>query len=84
MGFDTNIDPNFDHILTEIGEFGPYQVTSLLLASIIRIITATSSFNYIISGNTLNYRYVKAANSNSTKDVDILAFGKTILICLVN
>lgn len=55
---ETGASVNLDGILSEVGEFGRYQMTALLFLSILRMLTGTSVFNYIISATPLNYRYV--------------------------
>lgn len=47
---------NLDAILTEVGEFGLYQVVTYILICIPNILSATYVVNYMISANTLNYR----------------------------
>lgn len=52
MGADTNLDA----ILTEVGEFGVFQVFTYLLLCIPSAISATYVVNYMFSANTLDYR----------------------------
>lgn len=46
-----------DDIFAEIGEFGPHQIVTLLLIAILNISTAAMFNMYIITANTLDYRW---------------------------
>lgn len=56
MIVDSSEDANLDTILTEVGEFGIFQVITYLLFCIPNIISAAYAVNYMISANTLDYR----------------------------
>lgn len=56
MSVDISADSNLDRILTEVGEFGVYQVIAYFLISIPSALSATFVVNYMISANTLKYR----------------------------
>lgn len=49
-------DTNLETILTEVGEFGVFQITTYLLFCIPTILSASYAVNYMISANTLDYR----------------------------
>lgn len=56
MSIDITADSNLDGILTEVGEFGLFQVVSYMLITLPCALTATFVINYMISANTLKYR----------------------------
>lgn len=65
---DINNGWNIDSILTEEGEFGKFQViTYYLLICIPNIISATYGVNYMISANTLDYRWGTHSNFSVTQ-----------------
>lgn len=47
---------NLDAVLTEVGEFGLFQVITYLLLCIPSAFSATHVVNYMVSANTLVYR----------------------------
>lgn len=49
-------DSSMDSILTEVGEFGFYQVAIYLLFAIPNILSAGYAVIYMITANTLDYR----------------------------
>lgn len=49
-------EPNLDTILTEVGELGRYQIFSLFLILILNCLSGITTYNYMISANTLDYR----------------------------
>lgn len=51
-------DTNLETILKEVGEFGIFQITTYFLFSIPTILSAAYAVNYMISANTLDYRWV--------------------------
>lgn len=50
-------DSNLDVILTEVGEFGLFQIVSYLLICIPSALSATYVVNYMISASSLEYRW---------------------------
>lgn len=48
---------NLDVIFTEIGEFGVFQVVSLILICIPSLFSASYVVNYIFTTNALDYRF---------------------------
>lgn len=63
MGVVDGADHNIDAVFAEVGEFGLFQILSLLLICIPNTISATYMVNYIFATNTLDYRSVR----NQTK-----------------
>lgn len=53
---------NLDVIFTEIGEFGVFQVVSLILICIPSLFSASYVVNYIFTANPLDYRSVSIMN----------------------
>lgn len=49
-------DSNLDAILTEVGDFGKFQVITYLLICIPCAFSATMVVNYMFAANTLDYR----------------------------
>lgn len=49
-------DSDFDDILSEVGEFGSYQIVTLLALSIFKIISGQTMINYMITATPLTYR----------------------------
>lgn len=49
-------ESNLDAVLTEVGEFGLFQVITYLLICIPSALSATYVVNYMVSANTLEYR----------------------------
>lgn len=49
---------DLDKIFEEIGEFGRFQIVSILLICIPSLLSASYVVNYIITTNTLDYRFV--------------------------
>lgn len=57
MKVDDDAD-SLDKVLIEVGDLGRYQVATFLLLCILNILSGASTLNYVISANTLDYRYV--------------------------
>lgn len=51
-----NANTELDAVLTEVGEFGLFQVVTYLLICIPSALSATYVVNYMVSANTLVYR----------------------------
>lgn len=51
-----NNKSDLDNIFSEIGDFGPYQIVTVALLTILNILTGATFMIYIISANTLDYR----------------------------
>ncbi|XP_031636514.1 solute carrier family 22 member 6-A-like [Contarinia nasturtii] len=51
-----NAESSLDVVLTEVGEFGLYQIVTYFLICIPSILSATYVVNYMVSANTLEYR----------------------------
>lgn len=49
-------DSEFDDILSEVGEFGPYQFATLFAISILKILSGPTMITYMITATPLNYR----------------------------
>lgn len=63
MSVDLTADSSLDAILTEVGGFGLFQVATYFLICLPNILSASYVINYMISANTLDYRWVlKAAD----------------------
>lgn len=52
-----NANTELDAVLTEVGEFGLFQVVTYLLICIPSALSATYVVNYMVSANTLVYRW---------------------------
>lgn len=52
----TDASADLDDIFVEIGKFGPHQMLTVLILTILNISTAATFTIYIISSNTLEYR----------------------------
>lgn len=59
MSVDTSDDSNLDNILTEVGGFGLFQIVAYILVCIPNILAATYEVNYMITANTLDYRWAE-------------------------
>lgn len=57
MSVDVSDDSNLDKILTEVGGFGLFQIVTYILVCIPNILAATYEVNYMITANTLDYRW---------------------------
>lgn len=55
-GVDKKDAGNLDDTLSNIGEFGPYQIISFVLLFIIKVLAGQNFINYMITANTLDYR----------------------------
>lgn len=55
-GVDKKDAGNLDNTLSDIGEFGPYQIISFVLLFIIKVLAGQNFINYMITANTLDYR----------------------------
>lgn len=56
MSGDKSSDSSLDDVLTEVGDFGFFQVYTFVLICLINFISAFSVVNYMISANPLDYR----------------------------
>lgn len=56
MGVDSSDDISLDAILTEVGEFGLFQVFTYIMICIPNIISSATYVNYMISATALDYR----------------------------
>lgn len=53
---DNNKNADLEEIFLEIGEFGPFQMVTVSLFTILNILTGAVFMMYMISSNTLDYR----------------------------
>lgn len=56
MGVDVSGDSSLDAVLTEVGEFGLFQVFTYILICIPNLISAATFVNYMIAATTLDHR----------------------------
>lgn len=62
MSSDIGDDSSLDQIFSEVGEFGLFQIATYLLISIPCILTSGFDINYIVTTQTLHYRWVPFSN----------------------
>lgn len=70
-----DVDGNVDGILLEIGRFGSYQKVTCLLLFIIMVISVQSAINYMVTTNTLEYRWDKLKFQQKIKKIHLFVFG---------
>lgn len=58
MVVDSGVDNNLDAVFTEIGEFGAFQIVSILLICLPSLLSASYIVNFIFAADTLDYRSV--------------------------
>lgn len=56
MGIENGDNFSVDYVLSEVGEFGLFQVYTFLLLSMLKMSASFSVVNYMISANTLDHR----------------------------
>lgn len=56
MNGDEAVEHNLDHIFSEVGAFGKFQIVSFALICIPNILAATYIVNFILTANSLDYR----------------------------
>ena len=49
-------DSDLDDILFEVGEFGPYQIVTLLALAVLKVISGPTMVSYMLVATPLNYR----------------------------
>lgn len=56
MSANDDVNNNLEQIFSEVGEFGTFQIVSLILICLPSIFSASYVVNYIFTAKTLDYR----------------------------
>lgn len=64
MSVDAGIDNNLDAVFAEVGEFGVFQILSLILICIPNTLFGSYVVSYIFASYTLDYRSVHSKKSD--------------------